>query len=214
MKTPLGFAYAGINAGIKTMRKDMALVCSEAPCVAAGCFTVNRAKAAPVRDAEARLPARGIRAIVINSGNANALTGPDGEADVKEVHRAMAEALGVEASQVLSASTGVIGVRLPIGKMIAGCAALAGARSAAIEAAAEAILTTDTRMKLAHRMLTVDGVEVTLAAFCKGSGMIAPGDGHDARVPHDRRRVIPLRCRRGFVAPCARASTTSPSTTT
>jgi acetylglutamate kinase len=174
MKTPLGFAYAGINAGIKTMRKDMALVWSEAPCVTAGCFTVNRAKAAPVRDAEARLPAKDIRAIVINSGNANALTGPDGEADVKEVHRAMADALGVDASQVLSASTGVIGVRLPIGKMIAGCKALAGARSAAIDVAAEAILTTDTRMKLAHRVITVEGVEVTLAAFCKGSGMIAP----------------------------------------
>ena len=174
MKTPRGFAYAGVNAGIKSVRKDMALVYSEAPCAAAGCFTVNKAKAAPVRDAEARLPSSDVRAIVVNSGNANALTGPDGEADVKEVHRAMADALGVDASQVLSASTGVIGVRLPIGKMIAGCKALAGARSAAIDVAAEAILTTDTRMKLAHRVITVEGVEVTLAAFCKGSGMIAP----------------------------------------
>jgi len=174
MKTPRGFAFAGVNAGIKTMRKDMALVWSEAPCVTVGCFTVNRAKAAPVRDAEARLPSSDMRAIVINSGNANALTGPDGEADVREVHRAMASALGVDASQVLSASTGVIGVRLPVGKLVAGCAALAEARSSAIVAAAEAILTTDTRVKLAHRVIAVGGVEVTIAAFCKGSGMIAP----------------------------------------
>jgi acetylglutamate kinase len=174
MKTPLGFSYAGVNAGIKAVRKDMALVYSEAPCAAAGCFTVNKAKAAPVRDAEARLPGEGMRAIVVNSGNANALTGPEGEADVREVHRAAAEALGVEASQVLSASTGVIGVRLPMAKMVAGTAALVKARSSAIEAAAEAILTTDTRVKLSHRTLFVAGVEVTIAAFCKGSGMIAP----------------------------------------
>ncbi len=174
MKTPRGFAYAGVNAGIKAVRKDMALVYSEAPCAAAGCFTVNKARAAPVRDAEARLPASDVRAIIVNSGNANALTGPEGEADVREVHRAAAQALGVDASQVLSASTGVIGVRLPMAKMTAGCAALAGARSSGIAAAAEAILTTDTRVKLAHRVLTVDGVEVTIAAFCKGSGMIAP----------------------------------------
>ncbi len=174
MKTPQGFSYAGVNAGIKNVRKDMALVYSDAPCAAAGCFTVNKAKAAPVRDAEARLPSTSIRAIVVNSGNANALTGPAGEADVREVHQAAAAALGIDASQVLSASTGVIGVRLPMGKMVAGCAALAQARGGGIEAAAEAILTTDTRVKLSQRTLRVGGVEVTIAAFCKGSGMIAP----------------------------------------
>ena len=174
MKTPRGFAYAGVNAGIKNVRKDMALVYSEVPCTAAGCFTVNKAKAAPVRDAERRLPSQAIRAIVVNSGNANALTGPDGEADVREVHRAAAEALGISAAQVLSASTGVIGVRVPLAKMVAGCAALAEARGSGIEAAAEAILTTDTRVKLSQRTLTVGGVEITIAAFCKGSGMIAP----------------------------------------
>ena len=115
MKTPLGFSYAGVNAGIKSVRKDMALVYSEAPCNAAGCFTVNKAKAAPVRDAEVRLPGQGMRAIVVNSGNANALTGAQGEADVQSVHRAAAAALGIDASQVLSASTGVIGVPLRSG---------------------------------------------------------------------------------------------------
>jgi acetylglutamate kinase len=174
MKTPKGFSYAGVNAGIKNVRKDMALVYSDAPCAAAGCFTVNKAKAAPVRDAEARLPAQGMRAIVVNSGNANALTGAKGEEDVREVHRALAAALEIDASEVVSASTGVIGVPLPLGKLVAGCAALAEARSSAIADAAEAILTTDTRVKLSHRTLTVAGTEVTIAAFCKGSGMIAP----------------------------------------
>ena len=89
MKTPRGFSYAGINCGIKAARKDLALVFSDAPCAAAGCFTVNAARAAPVRHAAARLPAMGLRAIVANSGNANALVGPDGEGDVVAVCAAM-----------------------------------------------------------------------------------------------------------------------------
>jgi acetylglutamate kinase len=174
MKAPRGFTFAGINAGIKAARKDMALVYSDAPCAAAGCFTVNKAKAAPVQDAEKRLPASGVRAIVANSGNANALTGPDGIADVQTVHAALAAALGVDASQVFSASTGVIGVRLPVQKLVEACIPLAAARTTTVEAAAEAILTTDTRMKLAGRVLVVGGAEVTIAAIAKGSGMIAP----------------------------------------
>ena len=78
MKTPRGFSFAGVNVGIKQARKDVALFVSEAPCVAAGCFTVNKSRAAPVNDAAKRLPGSGFRAIVVNSGNANALTGPDG----------------------------------------------------------------------------------------------------------------------------------------
>src|ERR1019366_9640907 len=85
VRTPRGFAYSGINCGIKAARKDMALVYSETPCSAAGCFTVNAARAAPVRDAAARLPAAGVHAVVANSGNANALVGPDGERDVRAV---------------------------------------------------------------------------------------------------------------------------------
>ena len=114
MKTPRGFAFAGVHCGIKASRKDLALVFSEVPCAAAGCFTVNAARAAPVRDAAARLPAAGMRAIVANSGNANALVGPDGERDVREVCAAVAHALGVDPESVLGASTGVIGVRLPV----------------------------------------------------------------------------------------------------
>lgn len=174
MKTPRGFSYAGLNAGIKAVRKDMALVFSEAPCSAAGCFTVNKACAAPVTDARSRLPSKEIRAIVINSGNANALTGPDGERDVRAVCSAVGAALGVPGEAVIAASTGVIGVRLPVNKLVNAAPDLAAGRSPAIAIAAEAILTTDTRVKLSSRSIRVGGVEVTIAAFAKGSGMIAP----------------------------------------
>ena len=174
MKTPRGFTYAGVNAGIKAVRKDLALIFSEAPCVAAGCFTVNASRAAPVRDAAARLPASNIHAIVVNSGNANALVGPDGDRDVKEICAAVGAALGVGAAAVLSASTGVIGVRLPVKKLLDAAPLLANARGDAIQLAAEAILTTDTRVKLSSRVIDVGGKDVAIAAFAKGSGMIAP----------------------------------------
>ncbi len=133
MKTPRGFSYAGINCGIKAVRKDVALVFSEAPCAAAGCFTVNASRAAPVRDAEARLPAAGVHAVVANSGNANALVGPDGARDVHDLCAAMASALGVAPSSVLSASTGIIGVPLPMQKLLAAAPKLAAASGAAIQ---------------------------------------------------------------------------------
>ncbi|HEY1696370.1 MAG TPA: bifunctional glutamate N-acetyltransferase/amino-acid acetyltransferase ArgJ [Polyangiaceae bacterium] len=174
MKTPRGFAYSGVNAGIKAARKDMALVASEAPCAAAGVFTVNASRAAPVVDAAARLPASGVRAIVANSGNANALVGPRGLDDVRAVCAAVARALDVPAESVLAASTGVIGVPLPVGKLVAAAPSLVAARGGAIELAAQAVMTTDTRVKLASRPVTVGGVEATVAAFAKGSGMIAP----------------------------------------
>src|SRR5262245_31299839 len=151
MKLPRGFSFSGIHAGIKASRKDLALIWSDAPCAAAGAFTVNASRAAPVRDAQARLPSEGIRAVVVNSGNANALTGKDGDGDVRVLGRAFGDALSVPASSVLMASTGVIGVRLPVKKLEAAAAGLAAARGPAIEAAAEAIMTTDTRVKLAGR---------------------------------------------------------------
>ncbi|MGD0528400.1 MAG: bifunctional glutamate N-acetyltransferase/amino-acid acetyltransferase ArgJ, partial [Polyangiaceae bacterium] len=174
MRTPRGFTYSGIHGGIKAARKDMALVFSDVPCAAAGCFTVNASRAAPVRDAAARLPAGGVRAIVANSGNANALVGPEGERDVRAVCAAVAASLDVPPESVFAASTGVIGVRLPVQKLVAAAPQLASSRGGAIELAAQAVMTTDTRVKLASRVLTVGGVEASIAAFAKGSGMIAP----------------------------------------
>jgi acetylglutamate kinase len=174
VKTPRGFAYAGINCGIKTARKDLALVYSEVPAAVAGCFTVNASRAAPVVDAAARVPAEGMRAIVANSGNANALAGHQGVRDVQAVCAAVAEAIAVAPDAVVSAATGVIGVRLPVSKLVAAAPRLAAARSGAIEHAAEAIWTTDNRVKLASRTLRVGDREAAFSAFAKGAGMIAP----------------------------------------
>lgn len=173
-KAPSGFTFSGLNAGIKPQRKDLALVFSDAPCAAAGCFTVNRAKAAPVLDAEKRLPAAGVRAVIVNSGNANALTGPGGLEDVEAIRQAAAKVLSVGGASVLSASTGVIGVRMPAHKVVAALPALVDGLRPDPSLAAEAIMTTDTRMKMAGRAVTIQGREVTLTAICKGSGMIAP----------------------------------------
>jgi acetylglutamate kinase len=174
VKVPKGFLWSGIQAGIKPNRKDLALVFSEAPCSAAGCFTQNLARAAPVLDAEKRLPAEGLRAVVINSGNANALTGPQGLEDVRTVCEAVAAALKVPAAAVVSASTGVIGHRLPAQKIAAAAPALSANLKPDAVLAAEAIMTTDTRIKLATRAVQIEGREVTLTCICKGSGMIAP----------------------------------------
>jgi acetylglutamate kinase len=174
MRAPKGFTYAGLNAGIKAVRKDLALVVSDTPAVCAAVLTVNKACAAPILDARARLPGSGFRAILTNSGNANALTGPEGVEDVVAIRRALGKALGASEDAILTASTGVIGVRLPVGKIEAALPALVSSRGPQIEVAAEAIMTTDTRVKLTHRTLQVGGVPVTIAAFAKGSGMIAP----------------------------------------
>ena len=174
MKVPKGFLWAGLEAGIKPNRKDLALVFSEAPCSAAGCFTQNLAKAAPVLDAERRLPGEGIRAVVINSGNANALTGPEGLDDVKTVCEAVAQELKIPPAAVVTASTGVIGVRLPAHKIVAAAPKLVSSLKPDPLVAAEAILTTDTRIKIGSRNVQIGGKDVTLTCICKGSGMIAP----------------------------------------
>lgn len=174
MKLPIGFKFSGVAAGIKPQRKDLALVTSELPCAAAGVVTVNRAKAAPALDAEKRLPMAGVHAVVINAGNANALTGPAGIEAVGQIHAAVGAALGVPAGAVLSASTGVIGVKLPVDKIVTALPSLVANLRIEPEAAAEAIMTTDTRVKMASRTFEIDGKPVTLAAICKGSGMIAP----------------------------------------
>ena len=174
MKHARGFQFSGVAAGLKPKRKDVALVYSQLPCVCAGLVTRNAARAAPCIDAAARLPATGIHALVINSGNANALTGSAGLEAVAAVHAAVATALGVSPTAVLSASTGVIGVRLAVEKIVACAPQLVSNLRAEPDAAAEAIMTTDTRVKMASRTLLAHGIEITIAAFCKGSGMIAP----------------------------------------
>jgi acetylglutamate kinase len=177
MNLPLGFKFAGVKAGIKSDRLDLALVVSDVPATAAGVFTVNRLCAAPVAYAAGRLPADALRGIAANSGNANALTGPVGAVDERAMAAAVATALGTSAVDILTASTGGIGTRLPIEKIRAAAPALVaalGADEAAFTAAAEAIRTTDLTTKIATRQIAIGGKTVTIAALAKGSGMIHP----------------------------------------
>lgn len=174
----LGFRFAGVHCGIKRNRRDLALVVADAPCAVAGMFTSNRVQAPPVRYCREVLAARDtIRAVVINSGNANACTGTPGMRDAREMAQRVADALGLEASEVLVGSTGVIGRAMPMEKVRAGIDAAAANLSADATAgrdAAEAILTTDTRAKTANRAVELSTGTVSIGGMAKGSGMIAP----------------------------------------
>ncbi len=174
MPVARGFLFAGLHAGIKPFKKDLALVVSESPCAAAGALTINKAKAAPVEDCVRRLPMNGVRAVLINSGNANALTGAEGLQDVVDLCAATGKVLEVGAETVLMASTGVIGQRLPKAKMVEALPRLKAQLKAAPESAAEAICTTDTIIKIASRAVRIGRKEGRITAICKGSGMIAP----------------------------------------
>lgn len=174
MPVARGFLFSGLHAGIKPFKKDVALVFSEAPCAAAAALTINKAKAAPVVDCERRLPMTGVRAVLINSGNANALTGREGLDDVAELCAATEKACELPAGSVLMQSTGVIGQRLPKAKIVDALPKLKSLLKAAPELAAEAILTTDTHVKVASRVVRLNRKEGRITAICKGSGMIAP----------------------------------------
>jgi glutamate N-acetyltransferase / amino-acid N-acetyltransferase/acetylglutamate kinase len=174
LKIPKGFRFGGVACGIKPSRRDLALVVSDHPAAAAGVFTRNKAAAAPVQDARGRLPAEGMRAIVANSGNANALTGPAGLDDVSVIRSAVADALGVQKRAVLTASTGVIGARLPAMKIVTALPGLLEQLGDHPDLAAEAIMTTDTRPKMAAREVLLGGKAAIVSAVCKGSGMLAP----------------------------------------
>jgi acetylglutamate kinase len=174
VKIPKGFRFSGAASGLKPQRRDLALVVSDVPAAAAGVFTTNRAAAAPVQDARPRVPAEGIRAVLANSGNANALTGTGGVDDVQVIRGAVSDALGIQKRAVLTASTGVIGVRLPAMKIVTSLTALVEGLGDHAELAAEAIMTTDTRPKMSSREIVVGGKAATVSAICKGSGMLAP----------------------------------------
>jgi len=174
MRIPRGFRFSGVASGLKPARRDLALVVSDVPAAAAGVFTANAASAAPVQDARPRVPAEGMRAIVANSGNANALTGPQGLADVQVIRGTVAGALGIQKRAILTASTGVIGARLPVQKVVEAVPLLVEQLGDRADLAAEAIMTTDTRTKLSAREVVLGGKTAVVSAICKGSGMVAP----------------------------------------
>lgn len=177
LKPVKGFKTAGIFSGIKKdpSKKDLMLIYSEAPATAAGVFTLNLAAAAPVVLSKQNLIKSHHHAIIVNSGNANACTGTQGLQNAAETSRLVASELGIPEDSVLIASTGIIGIQMPMDPIRKGISALVHElEDSASMNAAEAIMTTDTFPKTASRSLTIGGKEVTLSGFSKGSGMIHP----------------------------------------
>ncbi|CUP36703.1 MULTISPECIES: bifunctional glutamate N-acetyltransferase/amino-acid acetyltransferase ArgJ [Hungatella] len=174
-----GFLAASTAAGIKYKdRMDMAMIYSEKPCKAAGTFTTNIVKAAPVKwDQEVVSASPYAQAVVVNAGIANACTGAEGYGYCLDTAKAAAEALQIPESAVLVASTGVIGMQLPMDRITAGIKAMAPGLSGTLEggtAASKAIMTTDTVNKEVAATFTAGGKTVTIGGMCKGSGMIHP----------------------------------------
>ncbi len=172
-----GYKTAGISGGIKNCKKDLAILYSEYDTAAAGVFTQNIVQAAPVHLCRAHL-SNPIRAIVINSGNANACTGDQGRKDASLMAEKTAAALGIKSGQVMVCSTGVIGVPLPIDKVTAGIdkiSSLLGRGASKDLDSATAIMTTDTTVKRsAYRVVLPSGLEFKIGGMAKGSGMICP----------------------------------------
>lgn len=176
---PKGFLASGLNAGIKNQtKKDMAMVFCSTPCAAAGVFTTNLVKAAPVKwDKETVTTSPYVQAVVVNSGIANACTGAEGLGYCADTAAEAAAALNIPKTAVLVASTGVIGKQLPIDKIKSGVTALSkvlGSSREDAKLAAEAIMTTDTKSKEVACTFELGGKQVTIAGMCKGSGMIHP----------------------------------------
>lgn len=170
-----GFQAAGVRCGLKRRGRDLALIYTVAPAAAAGVFTTNRVQAAPVALTRDRVGRGPVHAVVVNSGHANACTGPGGYQDAVAMARVAAEALGVPERSVLVCSTGVIGARVPMDKVTAGIVKAARALGPqGGEPAAEAILTTDTVAKTAAVEFELDGRPVRVGGMAKGAGMIAP----------------------------------------
>ncbi|KAF0152175.1 MAG: arginine biosynthesis bifunctional protein ArgJ [Ignavibacteria bacterium] len=174
--TPKGFKSVGIHCGIKKSKKDLALIVSDFPATAAGVFTLNKVQAAPVLVCKENLTnGDTFRAIVCNSGNANACTGEKGYQDAANIAKEAANALGINAEEVFVSSTGVIGEKLPMDKVIAGIKKAAKETSEnEFLSAAEAIMTTDTFVKSRQTSFMLNGIEVSIGGIAKGSGMIHP----------------------------------------
>ena len=179
---PLGFRAAGLHVGVKThaaWKKDVALIVSETPCAVAAMFTKNVVQAAPIHVTKAHIAKGKIRAVIANSGNANACA-PQGEENAEKMCAAAAKAIGCNPEDVLVASTGVIGQTLKVEVIENGVPELYGLleRSAeASDAAAHAIMTTDTVKKEFAGEVVIGGKDVHIGGIAKGSGMIHPNMG-------------------------------------
>ncbi len=171
---PKGFLACGVRAGLKQQGEDMALIFSESPATAAGVFTTNLVKAAPVLVCQSRVPSTSVQAIIANAGNANACTGEQGMRDALEMASLTAEALKLAEKDVLVASTGVIGHAMPMDQIRDGIRRAADSLAPDGGAAKYAIMTTDTRPKEAQIEVLIGGVPVRIGGMAKGAGMICP----------------------------------------
>lgn len=172
---PRGFLTGTARCGLKKTGEDLAIVFSEYPAVAAAVFTTNLVQAAPVVLSKAHLKAGVHRVFVVNSGCANACTGEPGMEDARQTARIVAEYFHCDEREVLVASTGVIGVRLDMNKLVSGLRTATAALSRENgRQVAEAIMTTDTRPKRAAKTIRLGGKRVTIAGVAKGAGMIHP----------------------------------------
>jgi glutamate N-acetyltransferase / amino-acid N-acetyltransferase len=180
-----GFKFSAVAAGIKKRGGlDLGLILADRPAIAAGVFTRNIIRAAPVLVAEKRILAGPIRAVLVNAGNANAFTGELGMKATLDSTRAVARALGCAEGEVVSCSTGVIGQVLPAEKIEARAAELlSGASASGLETFADAILTTDRFRKVSELSLEWGGKSVSFAGVCKGAGMIHPDLGGAGKLP-------------------------------
>ncbi|MGD0390526.1 MAG: bifunctional glutamate N-acetyltransferase/amino-acid acetyltransferase ArgJ, partial [Tepidisphaeraceae bacterium] len=176
--SPRGFKAGAAHAGLKTTPSpDVAILACDVPAAAAAVFTTNKVFAAPIKIGREHVAAGKLRGIVVNSGNANACTGRQGEIDALSMCRFAAAALGCSVGQILPSSTGIIGRRLPMDKIRLGIARAAGNLGKTVIHAqrfAQAILTTDTRRKSAATRFRAGKQWITVAGVCKGSGMIGP----------------------------------------
>ncbi len=171
-----GFLFSTVEAAIKKAgRKDLALIFSEVPATAAAVFTTSSVKAAPVLLSREHIADGTARAIIVNSGNANACTGEQGMKDARETVELVARALGIATTDVQVCSTGVIGVQMPMERMRPAITPLVdGLTSGTLDDIAQAIMTTDTFPKMEARSGQADGVSYTVAGIAKGAGMIMP----------------------------------------
>lgn len=175
-RTPLpqGFTASGVNCGVRRYRPDLGIVISDRPAVAVGVFTQNQCKAAPIAYCQRLLPSDQIRAIVTNSGQANAATGQEGIENNRAMAFSVAKELTCLPRQVLTASTGVIGQQMEIGKIVEAMPVLVERATDTAESFALAILTTDLVPKTVTTAVNLSSGEIRITGICKGSGMIHP----------------------------------------
>lgn len=171
---PAGFSASGVNCGVRRYRPDIGLIISDFDCITVGVFTTNEFKAAPVLYCQQILPSSSVRALITNSGQANAATGALGIENNLKMVTAVAEHLGVQPNQVAVASTGVIGQHLAVEKILPSIPELVDRATEVAENFALAILTTDLVPKTITTQVALSGGTIRITGICKGSGMIHP----------------------------------------